>query len=388
MAATTERPMERAEDAPEEFDYAYIGPGTLAGRYLRTFWQPIHIAAQLPAGRAKPIRILGEDFTLYRGESGTAHVAAFRCAHRGTQLSTGWVEGDELRCFYHGWKYGPDGQCTEQPAEPEPFCQRIKIRSYPTQEYLGLVFAYFGEGEPPPLRRFPQLEADEPGVIREVQGGFVMPFSYVNNLENDPAHVPFVHRGTELFTEMPQVRAEETEYGSCEYVSTPSNPDRGFVQRIMPNVRLFNGSPPAGGGWTEFMLWLVPIDDTSHTGFGVIMRHVADEARFRRAQAAQRDRGSGWTPPVRVATEVLKGNTRLAEVDPATTVINNVQDIVSQWGQGEIRDREHERLGRSDTGLILLRQIWARELRALADGRPLKQWTIPERIPLAPGYHE
>src|SRR5437867_2499090 len=89
---------------------------------------------------------------------------AFRCAHRGTRLSTGWVEGDDLRCFYHGWKYGPDGQCIEQPAEPEPFCSRIKIRGYPVQECLGLIFAYLGEGQPPELPRFPDFE--KPGTLR------------------------------------------------------------------------------------------------------------------------------------------------------------------------------------------------------------------------------
>src|SRR4051794_10904570 len=86
---------------PDEF--AHVGPGTIAGRYLRTFWQPIAVASEIEPGRALPLRMLGEDFTIYRGEGGTPHVVAFRCAHRGTQLSTGWVEGDEIRCFYHGW---------------------------------------------------------------------------------------------------------------------------------------------------------------------------------------------------------------------------------------------------------------------------------------------
>jgi len=52
------------------------------------------MARDLPDGRAKPVRIMSEDLTVYRGEGGTPHVVAFRCAHRGTQLSTGWVEGD------------------------------------------------------------------------------------------------------------------------------------------------------------------------------------------------------------------------------------------------------------------------------------------------------
>src|SRR5438094_251670 len=138
---------ERAYTREDWTDYWHTGPDTLAGRYLRMFWQPIHRAEDLPASRAKPIRFAGEDFTLYRGESGRPHVVAFRCAHRGTQLSTGWVEGDEIRCFYHGWKYEASGQCIEQPAEPEPFCQRIKIRAYPTREYFGILWAYLGEGD-------------------------------------------------------------------------------------------------------------------------------------------------------------------------------------------------------------------------------------------------
>src|SRR5215210_2934026 len=71
---------------------AATGPGTLAGRYLRRFWQPLYHAPDLLTGQAVPIRILSEDYTLYRGEDGTPHLIAPRCAHRATQLSTGWVE--------------------------------------------------------------------------------------------------------------------------------------------------------------------------------------------------------------------------------------------------------------------------------------------------------
>src|SRR5687767_8435488 len=107
-------------------DLVHTGPGTLAGRYLRMFWQPVCRAEDLPAGHAKPLHILGEDFTLYRGESGKPHLIAPRCAHRGTQLSTGWVEGDCVRCFYHGWKYDASGQCVEQPAEEAGFARKVK----------------------------------------------------------------------------------------------------------------------------------------------------------------------------------------------------------------------------------------------------------------------
>src|SRR5581483_9032180 len=99
------------------------------------------------------------------GEGGLPHLLAFRCAHRGTQLSTGWVEGDALRCFYHGWKYDASGRCIEQPAEPQPFNERIRIATHPVQEYLGLVFAYLGDGPVPSPLRFPELEDESRGWI-------------------------------------------------------------------------------------------------------------------------------------------------------------------------------------------------------------------------------
>src|SRR5262249_41481681 len=102
-------------------DFVFTGPDTIAGAYLRGFWNPVYHAADLKVGRPVPLRIMGETFTLYRGESGAVHLAEARCPHRGTQLSSAWVEGDALRCFYHGWKFESDGRCSEQPAEESRF---------------------------------------------------------------------------------------------------------------------------------------------------------------------------------------------------------------------------------------------------------------------------
>ena len=50
--------------------------------------------------------------------------------------------------------------------------------------------------------------------------------------------------------------------------------------------------------------------------------------------------------------------------------------------RGAIANRSREHLGRSDIGVVFLRKLWERELRALADGRPLKQWVYrPDMVP-------
>src|SRR5437868_14463106 len=148
-------------------DLEHVGPGALAGRYLRRFWQPVYRAQDLPAGRAKPIKALGEQFTLYRSQDGQPHLVDFRCAHRGVQLSLGWVEGDDIRCRYHGWRYDATGQCVEQPGEDPRLAQTIRLRTYPTREYVGLIFAYLGDAErgdtgafrAPAFKQYPDLDA-------------------------------------------------------------------------------------------------------------------------------------------------------------------------------------------------------------------------------------
>ncbi|HZT05479.1 MAG TPA: Rieske 2Fe-2S domain-containing protein [Chloroflexota bacterium] len=351
-------------------DFVHTGPDTLAGQYLRLFWHPIMRSDDLPTGRAKPIRIMSEDLTLYRGEDGTPHCVAFRCAHRGTQLSTGWVEGNNIRCFYHGWMYGPDGQCVEQPAEPEPFCQRIKIRSYPAEEYIGLIFLYMGDGDPPPMYRFPQLDD---GKYLEVNRFPIWPCSFWNRQENDPVHVAFVHRegphGQIGLVEPPRVWAEETPYGMAVHEITPGGIE-STGHRLMPAMTQFiapDGSQNVG--------WKVPIDDT-HCIHPVVRAIPLDKLEAYQTRRGNQRSGQGMVSPTEVGEAVLRGEKDVH--DPSLSEITNivnVQDYASMVGQGSIPDFAHEHLGQSDNSMIFWRRLWARELRALAEGRPLKQWT-------------
>ena len=207
-------------------DFVHTGPGTLAGRYLRMFWQPVCCSHELSVAQALPIRIMDEEFTLYRGESGAAHLVGYRCAHRGAQLSAGWVEGDFIRCFYHGWKYDGAGRCVEQPAEAEPFAPKVRVPAYPVQEYLGLIFAYFGEGEPPPLPRYPKMESAD--ISLDV-AGLRRICNYFNNVENslDSAHVRFVHRRhrdpvqDHIVLGDPTITVEESEWGVERHAKYP-----------------------------------------------------------------------------------------------------------------------------------------------------------------------
>jgi 5,5'-dehydrodivanillate O-demethylase len=58
--------------------------------------------------------------------------------------------------------------------------------------------------------------------------------------------------------------------------------------------------------------------------------------------------------------------------------LTQAQDYVASVAQGAIADRMHERLGKSDAGIVLLRRIFWRELDALVAGRP-KIWRKLDR---------
>jgi 5,5'-dehydrodivanillate O-demethylase oxygenase subunit len=112
--------------------------GTPMGTLLRQFWQPFALVRQVVSGKAQPIRLLSEDLTLFRGDSGAHYLVGGRCAHRGTLLYPGWVEGETIRCVYHGWRFDGTGRCVERPAEKDAGNALCRIPGYPVREYAGL----------------------------------------------------------------------------------------------------------------------------------------------------------------------------------------------------------------------------------------------------------
>jgi 5,5'-dehydrodivanillate O-demethylase len=371
-------------------DFVPAGPKTLAGRFLRLFWQPVYCAHELAPGRAVPIRVLGEDFTLYRGESGVPYLVGHRCAHRGTQLSVGHIEGDCIRCFYHGWKYDGSGQCVEQPAEPKPFANNIRIPAHPVREYLGLIFAYLGEGEPPPFNQFPKFE-DPHHIVDVIR--FDRICNYYNNIENslDNTHVRFVHsrhRETardRAVTGDPVISVEESEWGVRRYARYPDGTEILFFFG-MPNINYINGQVVDQEiKRADSLIFKVPVDDDRHIHFEVRMIPFSGEKGRRWLERRREKRAKEDADRLELVRAVLAGRLRLVDIDPNRTDYVIIEDEIAQTGQGAIANRSREHLGRGDLGIVLLRKLWERELRALADGRPLKQWIYrPDMVPKYP----
>ena len=366
-----------------DIDIATTRPGTPGGKFMRQFWIALDNSANLPAGRAKPIRIMSENYTLYRGNSGRAQVIAQRCPHRGAMMHLGWVEDDDIRCVYHGWKYDCTGQCIEQPAEETDYSRKVKIATYPTREYLGLIFAYFGEGEPPPWPPYPESAGE--GVV-DPWPVYPVPCNYLQCFENsmDEVHVAFTHAPggshAKLSHDLPIITAEEKDWGILRFGKRASGKVRhtlhyapNIVRVIVPPLYGMDGI----GGWPEITFSFTPVDDENCLWVLTSKARVTGkDAELFREKRAELDRKRAEAPPVLdVVHDLWSGKLHYADVRHPDLAV--VQDIAVQAGQGPVEDRATEFLGRSDSAIILWRRILARELRLIAEGRPHKCWTTP-----------
>jgi nitrite reductase/ring-hydroxylating ferredoxin subunit len=113
-------------------------------------WFTVGYSNEFPAGEVRPLRYFGQDLVAYRAASGELRVFDAYCPHLGAHLGRGGkVEGDTIRCPFHGWRFSADGVCVEI-----PYAQRIPpkaaLRCWPTLERNGATWVwYHPEGKPP-----------------------------------------------------------------------------------------------------------------------------------------------------------------------------------------------------------------------------------------------
>ncbi len=160
------------------------------------FWYPAGLADQL-TDQPQKIRMLGQDFVLFRDAAGRAHCLANTCSHRGGALAGGKLKGDNIECPYHGWQFSGDGRCRRIPSlgPSGKVPARTRVDAYPVAEKYGLILVFLGhlpEAERPPLMEIPEFNS--PGW-RATWMEYVVPFNYERSIENglDPAHNEFVH---------------------------------------------------------------------------------------------------------------------------------------------------------------------------------------------------
>lgn len=178
---------------------------------LRRSWHAVAVSDEVGA---EPVQVwlLGDPWVLVRLR-GELRAFPDRCPHRLAPLSAGWVDGDVLRCGYHGWCFDGGGACTSIPAlgDAEHLPPRAKLQpAAGVAERYGLV--WLAPDDPVgDLPRFPEWSAE--GFERggnEPRRTRVSAAQLIDNFL-DASHFPYVHTATFGTDEAAEVVSERIE---------------------------------------------------------------------------------------------------------------------------------------------------------------------------------
>jgi len=361
-----------------------VGPGSAMGDLIRRFWIPALLRSELPEIDGKPVRIrlMGEDLVAFRDSRGQIGLLDEKCPHRGASLALGVNEECGLRCIFHGWKFDVSGQCLDTPTEPEnaKLSRHISVKSYPTYEAGGMVWAYMGPPEARPL--FPNFPFLNMAEGHSAAFKILEDCNYAQAVEGtvDSAHVGILHRESPWTHEAkyshekdlrPKLEVEFTNYG-MRYGAIRSLDDGQAHVRItqcilpfwtmippfgfgpMKDRRLINAFVPRDDTSTWHIQWFFDPDVPIDVAYRIQEGGLQIDENFRKRRNID-----NWYEQDR---QMMKSENLSGLVGAIT------QDHAVCETQGRILDRTLEHLGRSDMAVVAWRRLMLQGARALQKG--------------------
>jgi vanillate O-demethylase monooxygenase subunit len=210
--------------------------------YPRDFW---YVMCESREVGDKPLArvVLEQPMVCYRTQAGEAVVLEDFCPHRGMPLSMGKVEGDDLRCGYHGMLVDRHGNCKAMPGQPR--IHRLKgSQGFPAVEKFGFVWVWTGDPALAHESKLPPLPWGE-GTGWTFGGGvYHIPCNYQYLIDNlmDLTHETYVHPHSIGQSEIDEAKPEVSVKG-----------DEVFVQRWMQGI-----TPPPF--WANMIHTTAPCD--------------------------------------------------------------------------------------------------------------------------------
>ncbi len=237
-------------------------------------WFPVRQSRELAPGDVLALRYFSRELVVFRTEGGEAFAFDAHCPHLGAHLGVGGrVEGESIRCPFHGWRFDGSGRCVGiDYARRLP--NAVRARSYPTVERNEFVWAWYDPEDRAPFYDLPALpEFDSDDWVESFRTSWQIRSQIQEMGENgvDSAHFPTVHGSVAV------PNAEVSERGAhrraIQYTEVDTAKGRA---RNTIDVNSFG----MGFGFTHFTgicetlsaNYMAPIDDVSME-FSVIFLH-------------------------------------------------------------------------------------------------------------------
>ncbi|WP_027016983.1 aromatic ring-hydroxylating dioxygenase subunit alpha [Comamonas composti] len=370
-----------------------VGPQAPAGKLLRRYWQPVALTDELAGERpVRAVRLMGQDFVLFRDEKGELGMLDRDCPHRGADLAYGRLEDGGLRCPFHGWLFDTKGTCLETPAEPvgSKLCSRIRQSAYPVVERSGIIFAYLGEGEPPAFPEFDCFVAPDSHTFA-FKGLFECNWLQALEVGMDPAHASYLHRffededtsesygkqfrGASADSHMPitkvlreydrpSIDVQPAEFGLRLTALRELNEEQTHVR--VTNVVFPQAFVIPMSAEMTISQWHVPVDDENCYWYAIFTSFTGpvDKQQMREQRlelyelpdyTSRKNKGNNY------------GYSVTEQNNQTYTGMGMDINVHDQWAiesQGAIQDRTREHLGTTDKGIIAYRRMLVKAIEA------------------------
>ena len=224
--------------------------GPIAPNYPRDQWW---VAATTNEVTRTPMQrwILDYPVVLYRKEDGGIVALDDRCPHRWAPLSKGWLEGDDIVCGYHGFRYGPTGRCVKVPTQAA-VPAKAYVRSYPIQERGPLVWIWTGDPQHAESALPPDIPWLHDEKWRGTHGYMDIAANYMLLKENvlDLTHFGYVHRATFKILDWDRAPDVKVENNQVEFnLAFPPGP----LAPIFAELTGFGSKPIARVNWGRYL---------------------------------------------------------------------------------------------------------------------------------------
>ena len=363
--------------AVADAELTHVGPSTPCGEYMRRYWQPVAMSSEL-TDLPMLVGVLGETLVLFRDGSGRTGLLHRHCSHRGASLEYGIVAERGIICCYHGWHYDIDGTLIQAGSERvgSPLCRKVVHGAYPTHEHNGLIFAYLGPPEEVP--DFPVYDTESMPGTEAVPFSITTPCNWLQVYENtqDPIHVLHLH-----------ARSSGVQFGAAsgveqtiDYSDTPlgmmniqARHVGGHIwarttDSILPNANqtgaIFEEAEcPKYFQRVSMLRWMLPVDNTTTRTIGWRFFSPALDPR-------------GQCCKENVGKESIDFVGQTADERPYQDRQRQPGDYEAQVSQRPIAIHANENLTGFDAGVVRLRGLLRRHIRALQNGEP-----VPRPVP-------
>ena len=163
-------------------------------------WFAMCYSDELAIGEVKPLYYFEKELVVWRGEDGQPRVLDAYCPHLGAHMGYGGkVDGNNLQCPLHSWRWDGEGAAMEipysksiPPKMKKPACER----AYPCQEANGFVWAwYHPDNKQPPYEPvvFAEVGHDDWTEYEKYEWIVYGPMQTIAENGADSAHFTYIH---------------------------------------------------------------------------------------------------------------------------------------------------------------------------------------------------